>query len=282
MAEKAPQLKRELGLRDLTLFAITCIVGTRWIPAAAHAGPGSVTLWLLAAVLFMVPLAIRGGRALREISRSRRPLSLDAQRFRPLARLPRFLDLLDGHRVLVSQRRHVLHERRASRARPRYAHLAENRVFLLAVSLLAIWVALGTNLVGMKIGKWTENIGARRHLDARRAAGHRRRVVWSGAAARPRPSTSLPIWNWDTVSFWATIAYAMCGLEMAGLMGGEIRDPAAHPAARRLDRLRLHHRVLRRRHHRAAGHPAARKNQRDERPRRGRRRAPRRRSGSPG
>ena len=37
------ELKRELGLRDLTLFAITCIVGTRWIAAAAHAGPGSVS-----------------------------------------------------------------------------------------------------------------------------------------------------------------------------------------------------------------------------------------------
>src|ERR1022692_3420203 len=57
MDENAPQLKRELGLRDITFFAIACIVGTRWIPAAAHAGPGSVTLWLLAAVLFMVPLA---------------------------------------------------------------------------------------------------------------------------------------------------------------------------------------------------------------------------------
>src|SRR5450631_1129823 len=58
MGEDAPQLKRELGLRDITFFAIICIVGTRWIPAAAHAGPGSVTLWLLAALLFMVPLAI--------------------------------------------------------------------------------------------------------------------------------------------------------------------------------------------------------------------------------
>src|SRR5260370_34771777 len=58
MHAPAPRLKRELGLRDVTLFAIACIVGTRWIPAAAHAGPGSVTLWLLAAVLFMVPLAI--------------------------------------------------------------------------------------------------------------------------------------------------------------------------------------------------------------------------------
>ena len=51
------ELKRELGLRDLTLFAITCIVGTRWIAAAAHAGPGSVSLWLFTAAFFVVPLA---------------------------------------------------------------------------------------------------------------------------------------------------------------------------------------------------------------------------------
>jgi hypothetical protein len=49
-----PALKRELGLRDLTLFAVTCIISARWIPIAAHAGPGSVTLWFLAAVFFMV------------------------------------------------------------------------------------------------------------------------------------------------------------------------------------------------------------------------------------
>ena len=36
-------LKRELGLRDLTLFAIACIVGPRWIAVAATAGPGSGT-----------------------------------------------------------------------------------------------------------------------------------------------------------------------------------------------------------------------------------------------
>ena len=54
---RVSELKRELGLRDLTLFAITCIVGTRWIAAAAHAGPGSVSLWLLTAALFAVPLA---------------------------------------------------------------------------------------------------------------------------------------------------------------------------------------------------------------------------------
>src|ERR1019366_7568561 len=57
MDDRSPQLRRELGLRDITLFAIACIVGTRWIPAAAHAGPGSLTLWVLAAVFLVIPLA---------------------------------------------------------------------------------------------------------------------------------------------------------------------------------------------------------------------------------
>ena len=51
-------LRRELGLRDVALLAIACMTASRWIPAAAHAGPGSVTLWVLGAAFFVVPLAI--------------------------------------------------------------------------------------------------------------------------------------------------------------------------------------------------------------------------------
>jgi amino acid transporter len=52
------KLRRELGLRDLTLFAIACTVGTRWIASAAHGGSGSILLWLLAAIFFLIPLAV--------------------------------------------------------------------------------------------------------------------------------------------------------------------------------------------------------------------------------
>jgi hypothetical protein len=37
--------------------------------------------------------------------------------------------------------------------------LPDTRSYLLAASLAAIWLALGTNLIGMKLGKWTEHIG---------------------------------------------------------------------------------------------------------------------------
>ena len=107
---------------------------------------------------------------------------------------------------------------------PSYAHLADSRPYLIAASLAAIWIALGTNLVGMKIGKWTENIGGATTWLLALVFGIVAMLVFRkhGAAT---PIDVLPKWNWDTASFWATIAYAMTGLEMAGLMGAEIRDP---------------------------------------------------------
>ena len=51
-------MPRELGLRDLILFNIAAVVSVRWLAAAAHIGPGSLVLWLGAAILFFYPLAL--------------------------------------------------------------------------------------------------------------------------------------------------------------------------------------------------------------------------------
>jgi len=52
-----PALRKELGLRDLVLFNLAALISTRWISVAAHVGPGTIVLWLLAAVLFLIPCA---------------------------------------------------------------------------------------------------------------------------------------------------------------------------------------------------------------------------------
>src|ERR1035441_2717820 len=234
MDDNAPQLKRELGLRDITFFAITCIVGTRWIPAAAHAGPGSGTLWLLAAVLFMVPLAIAvaalsvkypGAGGLYLWTRN------DFGRWHGfLCFIVYWISIAfwfpSAAMFYMSAGIYALG--------PRYAYLADSRVFLLAISLGAIWVALGTNLIGMKIGKWTENVGAAATWVLGALLVTVAAVIFSRRGSAT-PIHVAPTWNWDTLSFWSTIAYAMSGLEMAGLMGGEIHDPARTlPRARRI------------------------------------------------
>ena len=51
----APNLERRLTLRDLVLFNLVAVLGISWVATAAKAGPSSITLWLLGAVLFFVP-----------------------------------------------------------------------------------------------------------------------------------------------------------------------------------------------------------------------------------
>jgi amino acid transporter len=50
-------LKKELGVRDLTLTQILFIVGLTWIGVAGKLGPSHVIFWLLALTLFYLPSA---------------------------------------------------------------------------------------------------------------------------------------------------------------------------------------------------------------------------------
>lgn len=214
-----PELRRELGLRDITLFAISCIVGTRWIAAAAHAGPGSITLWLLGAVLFVVPLAIAVGALIVKYPGAGGLYVWTRADFGPWAGFLGFWLYWLGIAFwfpsasifYCSAAFHML-------------GLPEDRTLLVSISLVAIWIALGANMIGMKIGKWTENLGGASSwalcglLAAIAAMIYARRGSATAMHIAPR-------WDWDTVNFWSTIAYAMSGLELAGMMGGEIRDP---------------------------------------------------------
>src|SRR3954462_10038781 len=58
--ETAPKsgLRRVMGFWDVLLFNIAAVLGPRWIAAAAHNGTSSISLWVLAAVLFFFPPAL--------------------------------------------------------------------------------------------------------------------------------------------------------------------------------------------------------------------------------
>lgn len=215
----APALKRELGLRDITLFAISCIVGTRWIAAAAHAGPGSVGLWALGAVFFVLPLAITVATLLVKYPGSGGLYLWTRGDFGPWHGFLAFWTYWMGlafwfPSAAIFYMGAALHG----------FGLPNTRFAVLAAALAAIWIALGSNLIGMKIGKWTENIGGFSAWFV--SAGF---VALAILVAAKRGSATplhfVPAFNWDTVSFWSTIAYAMSGIELAAIMGGEIRDP---------------------------------------------------------
>jgi len=47
-----------MGFWDVLLFNIAAVLGPRWIAAAAHNGASSISLWVLAAMLFFLPTAL--------------------------------------------------------------------------------------------------------------------------------------------------------------------------------------------------------------------------------
>src|SRR3569623_897380 len=55
------QLRRQLGLRDLVLSQVLCVVGTMWEGVAAGLGKAQTLLWLGAMVVFYLPMALEGG-----------------------------------------------------------------------------------------------------------------------------------------------------------------------------------------------------------------------------
>jgi glutamate:GABA antiporter len=220
------ELKPKLGLRDVTLLAIACIMGTRWIPAAAHAGPGSVTLWLAAAVLFAAPLAASvGALATKYPGVTGGLYAWTRADFGPWHGFLAFWVYWIGIAFLLPTAAMFYMGAGFYALGPQYAHLANDRFWLLTAALAAIWIALGTNLRGVDVGKWTENIGATACWLLGVALVVLAVLVW-GKRGSATPIQVLPTWNWDTVNFWSNIAYGLSGVEMAAMMASEIRDPA--------------------------------------------------------
>ena len=214
------ELKRELGLRDLTLFAIACIVGTRWIAAAAHAGPGSVALWLVTAVFFVVPLTIAVASLSVRYPKAGGLYVWTRGDFGPwhgfLCAWVYWMGLAVWFpSAAMFYMQAALHT----------VGLPESRPWVLAAALGAIAVALGTNLIGMKVGKWTENLGGLSAWALTAIFCILAWLIWNHRGAATQMNF-LPSWHWGTVNFWSTIAYGMSGIELAGLMAAEVRDPA--------------------------------------------------------
>jgi len=51
------RLPKQLGLRDLILAQILCVVGSSWVGVAAKLGRAHVVFWLVSMLLFYLPLA---------------------------------------------------------------------------------------------------------------------------------------------------------------------------------------------------------------------------------
>jgi amino acid transporter len=219
-----------MTLRDVVLFNITAIVGLRWLTTASAFGPASLLLWLLAMATFFLPSAA----AVRELA-DQDPGEGGIYRWVRTAFGPRH-GFVAGWGYWVNNLVYFPSLLLTTAAIAAYAggarfvHLGENKVFVAAFSLGILWVALGMNLVGLRVGKWVQNLGAYGTWVPALIFGLL--AAWSlarfGSATSFAPDALLPAhFDYSLVSFFATMTFAFAGLELAPTLGGEIHDPAA-------------------------------------------------------
>jgi glutamate:GABA antiporter len=221
------QLRKTMGFWDVLLFNIATVLGPRWIAAAGHNGTSSISLWVLAAVFFFVP----GALVINELS-SRFPEEGGLYVWSREAFGP-FHGFVAGWTYWIytvfyfpglllasaSMSGYVLGGRGAS--------LAQDRTFLLTVSLCLLLVAVVLNVIGLNIGKWLQNAGGvGTYVPLMMLTAIAAIACWRhGSVTHFSFSNVLPAWNWDTVNFWSQIAFAFTGLELVSAMSEEVRDP---------------------------------------------------------
>ncbi len=226
-ADPRSQLCREMGFWDVLLFNIATVLGPRWIAAAAHNGTSSISLWVFAAVLFFVPMAM----VINELS-SRFPEEGGLYVWSKEA-FGDFHGFVAGWTYWIYTIFYFPGLLLASAAMSAYvlggkgAELAQSRTFLLVGSLALLAVAVLLNIIGLNIGKWLQNAGGISTylpLLILVAIGS---VIWlkHGSVTTYTWSSMMPSWNWGTVNFWSQIAFAFTGLELVSAMSGEIREP---------------------------------------------------------
>ena len=221
------QLRKTMGFWDVLLFNIATVLGPRWIAAAGHNGTSSISLWLIAALFFFVP----GALVINELS-SRFPEEGGLYAWSKEA-FGDFHGFVAGWTYWIYTVFYFPGLLLASASMAAYivgghgVTLAQNRTFLLTVSLGLLLVAVVLNIVGLNIGKWLQNAGGVGTYVPLVMLAALAVIVGlrHGSATHFTLHNMLPSWNWDTVNFWSQIAFAFTGLELVSAMSEEVRDP---------------------------------------------------------
>ncbi len=225
------QLPRVMRLRDVVLFNITAIVGLRWLTtAASQFGLASLSLWLVAMLIFFLPSAV-AVRELADIDPGAGGIYRWVRRaFGPLHgfvagwgywvnNLFYFPSLLVATAAIA-----------AYAAGPRFVRLGDDPWFIAALSLAGLWIAVGMNLVGLRVGKRLQNLGGYgTWIPASIFVLLALASLVTRGSATPFSARGLLPASFDlpSINLFATMTFALAGLELAPTLGDEIHDPAA-------------------------------------------------------
>jgi glutamate:GABA antiporter len=221
-------LPRVLTLRDVVLFNIVAVLSLRWTATAAAAGPSSLTLWVLAGLLFFIPQGLAVSYLGTRFPREGGIYVWTKQAF---GEGHGFLcgwcywvnNILYYPNLLMSTA--VIGTYMIGRGD---TSLMENWTYILLTTLAALWLAVGLNVVGLKTGRWLQNVGAvGTYIPGVVLIGFGLHALLTRGPATPITLESITpnLRDMSALNLWASIAFAYAGLELCSVMGDEVMDP---------------------------------------------------------
>jgi amino acid transporter len=219
-------LIRALGRRDLVLLFVVAVFNLNVVPSIAANGGVTIWLWIISLLLFFFPQGIavielahrypgEGGVYLwaKEVFGDFHGfLSGWCYWTNNMLYVPTVMLYFVGVSVFAMG--------------PGHAGLADNKTFAMAASLLLLAVLTILNIVGLGVGKWLNNLGAIGTFLAAAVLIGLGVTVWSRFGTTVTVADfRIPHDPWFVLNSFGVICFGLVGLELASVMGDEIKDP---------------------------------------------------------
>jgi len=224
--DKQPHLKRVLGRFDLVLLFVVAVFNLNVVPSIAANGGVTVWLWIISLLLFFWPQGIavielahrypgEGGVYLwaKEVFGDFHGfLSGWCYWTNNMLYVPTVMLYFVGVSVFAMG--------------PRHAALADDKTFAMVTSVALLAFLTAINVLGLGVGKWLNNVGGVGTFVAAAVLIGLGLTIWSrfgtpvtGAEFR------IPADPKFVLNSFGVICFGLVGLELASVMGDEIRDP---------------------------------------------------------
>src|SRR5579872_7092050 len=222
----SPHLKRVLGRGDLVLLFVVAVFNLNVVPSIAANGGVTVWLWIIALLLFFWPQGIavielahrypgEGGVYLwaKEVFGDFHGfLSGWCYWTNNMLYVPTVMLYFVGVSVFAMG--------------PGHAALADNKTFAMVASIALLAFLTVLNIIGLSVGKWLNNLGGIGTFVAAAVLIGLGITVWSRFGT---PVTAadfrIPADPKFVLNSFGVICFGLVGLELASVMGDEIRDP---------------------------------------------------------
>ena len=221
-----PHLIRALGRRDLVLLFVVAVFNLNVVPSIAANGGVTVWLWIISLLLFFWPQGIavielahrypgEGGVYLwaKEVFGDFHGfLSGWCYWTNNMLYVPTVMLYFVGVSVYVLG--------------PAHYGLADNKLFAAITSLVLLALLTFFNILGLGVGKWINNLGAVGTFIAAAVLIGLGALIWSRfGTTLTAADFRIPANPKFVLNSFGVICFGLVGLELASVMGDEIRDP---------------------------------------------------------